>query len=186
MKAVTSEKEKMLAGDFYDPGDPDLCADRSTAQRFMRIYNHTIVDDSQVRTALLKAHFGSIGDRCAVRSPIYIDYGYNIFIGDRVFINYNCVLLDVCPIRIGSDCQIGPGVQIYAADHPRDADHRAAGLEMGKDVCIGNNVWIGGQAIILPGVTIGDHAIIGAGSIVTGDVPENATVIGRPARIVDK
>ncbi|MBB4266736.1 sugar O-acetyltransferase [Roseospira visakhapatnamensis] len=179
---MSSQKENMLAGDLYDPGDPDLCEERSRAQRLMRAYNQTIVDDGPVRTPLLKAMLGGIGAHSAIRAPIYIDYGYNIFVGDHVFMNYGCVVLDVCRITIGSGTQIGPGVQIYAADHPRDPKDRAAGLEMGKPVTIGANVWIGGHAVLLPGVTIGDDAIIGAGSIVTRDVPAGVTVAGNPAK----
>lgn len=172
----------MLTGKMYDPGDPELCRLRSKAQRFMRSYNQTIVDDGPVRKALLESHLGSIGTNCALRAPLYLDYGFNIFISDGVFINYNCVLLDVCPITIGSGVQIGPAVQIYTADHPRSAEDRLAGLEMGSPINIESNVWIGGQSVILPGVTIGQNAIVGAGSIVTKDIPANATVIGNPAR----
>ena len=179
---MTSEREKMLAGELYDPGDPELCELRSRAQRFMRSYNNTIVDDVPVRSALLSAHVGAIGKSCAIRAPIYVDYGVNIYVGDRVFMNYGCVLLDVCRIEIGAGSQIGPAVQIVTADHPRDPAVRAAGLEMGRPIRIGKNVWIGAQAVILPGVTIGAGAIVGAGSIVTRDVPPNATVVGNPAR----
>ena len=181
---MKTEREKMLAGELYDPGDAELCELRSKAQRFMRAYNQTIVDDVQVRDALLRSHIGAIGESCAIRSPIHVDYGVNIFIGDRVFINYGCVLLDVCRIDIGTGTQIGPAVQIVTADHPRDAAKRAAGLEMGKPISIGENVWIGAQAVILPGITIGADAIVGAGSIVTRDVLSKETVVGNPARSV--
>lgn len=181
---MTSESEKMLAGDHYDPGDAELCELRSKAQRFMSSYNQTSVDDGPVRDALLQSHIGAVGESCAIRSPVYIDYGFNIYIGDRVFLNYGCVLLDVCTIRIGSGTQIGPAVQIVTADHPRDPADRAAGLEMGKPISIGENVWIGSQAVILPGVTIGNDAIVGAGSIVTRDVSPGMTVVGNPARNV--
>jgi maltose O-acetyltransferase len=176
------EKEKMLSGELYDPGDPQLCADRTAAQRFMRDYNQTIVEDGDIRHTLLKANLGAIGQRCALRAPFYVDYGYNIFIEDGVFMNYGCVLLDVCEIRIGTQTQIGPGVQIYTADHPRDAPSRRAGVEFGKPITIGANVWIGGHAILLPGVTVGDDAIIGAGSLVTRDVASGASIAGNPAR----
>jgi len=149
---MTSESEKMLAGDHYDPGDAELCELRSKAQRFMSSYNQTSVDDGPVRDALLQSHIGAVGESCAIRSPVYIDYGFNIYIGDRVFLNY-----------------------------PAD---RAAGLEMGKPISIGENVWIGSQAVILPGVTIGNDAIVGAGSIVTHDVSPGMTVVGNPARTV--
>jgi maltose O-acetyltransferase len=181
---MQTEKDKMLSGDLYNPGDPQLCADRVTAQLFIRSYNQTTVEDGDVRRALLKGHLGSIGERCALHAPLYVDYGYNIFIGDDVFMNYGCVLLDVCEIRIGDQTQIGPGVQIYTADHPRDPALRRDGIEFGKPVSIGANVWIGGHAIILPGTTIGDDAIIGAGSVVTREVKAGSCVAGNPARVI--
>lgn len=181
---MRTEKEKMQQGELYDPGDPALCADRVTAQRFMRAYNQTIVEDGDIRGPLLKAHLGAIGERCALRAPFYVDYGYNIFIGDSVFMNYGCVLLDVCEIHIGEKTQIGPGVQIYTADHPRDAPSRLAGVEFGKPISICANVWIGGHAIIMPGITIGENAIIGAGSVVTRDVVAGSSVAGNPARVI--
>ena len=177
-------REKMLAGDLYDAGDAELCELRSKAQRFMDSYNQTMVENNPVKDALLKSNFGAVGESCDIRSPVYIDYGNNIYIGDGVFLNFGCVLLDVCTIHIGSRTQIGAAVQIVTADHPRDPTDRAAGLEMGKPINIGENVWIGSQAVILPGVTIGDDAIVGAGSIVTRDVPPGITVVGNPARSV--
>jgi maltose O-acetyltransferase len=183
---MKTEKEKMLQGELYDPGDPELCADRFRAQRFMRAYNQTIVEDGDVRRSLLAAHLGTIGASCALRAPLYVDYGYNIFIRDGVFMNYGCVLLDVCEIHIGEKTQIGPGVQIYTADHPRDAPSRRAGLEFGKPILIGANVWIGGHAIITPGITIGDNAIVGAASVVTRDVAAGSSVAGNPARLIGK
>jgi maltose O-acetyltransferase len=181
---MKTEREKMLSGNRYDPGDPVLCADRAAAQRFMRAYNQTIVGDDSIRRPLLERHLGAIGKNCALRAPFYVDYGYNIFVADGVFMNFGCVLLDVCEISIGEKTQIGPGVQIYTADHPRDPQERRAGVEFGKPVSIGANVWIGGHAIILPGVTIGDDAIIGAGSVVTRDVAAGSSVVGNPARVV--
>jgi len=118
-----------------------------------------------------------------IRPPFYCDYGYNISVGRNTFMNFNCVILDVVQVHIGDDCQIGPNVQIYTADHPLDPEVRRSGLESGRPVTIGNNVWIGGAAIILPGVTIGDNAVVGAGSVVTRDVPAGATVVGNPARV---
>lgn len=179
---MRSEREKMIAGELYDPGDPELAAGRARAQRFMKAYNATTVEDGARRRPLLEAHLGAVGARCSLRAPLHVDYGWNLFLGDDVFMNFGCVLLDVCPIRIGSGSQIGPAVQIYAADHPRDAASRAAGLESGKPVTVGRNVWIGGGAILLPGVTIGDDAVVGAGSVVTRDVAAGATVAGNPAR----
>lgn len=178
---MNEQKRRMIAGENYRTGDPELAAGRAAAQRFMRLYNATTVEDGASRRPLLAAHLGSVGAGVAVRAPLYLDYGYNVHLGDEVFLNYGCVLLDVCPIRIGAKTQIGPGVQIYAADHPRSAGDRDAGLECGAPVTIGRNVWIGGHAIVLPGITIGDDAIVGAGSVVTRDVPPGATVVGNPA-----
>ena len=183
---MTTEREKMLAGELYDPGDAELCELRTKAQKFMASFNQTMAEPDAVKEALLQSNFGAVGESCEIRPPVYVDYGNNIYIGDGVFLNFGCVLLDVCTIRIGPRTQIGPAVQIVTADHPRDPADRATGLEMGKPIDIGENVWIGSQAVILPGVTIGDDAIIGAGSIVTRDVPPGATVVGNPARSVSR
>jgi maltose O-acetyltransferase len=181
---MKTEKQKMLAGEQYDPGDSQLSAERTRAQAFMRAYNATIVSDGDQRRPLLRDHLGAIGEKCAIRSPFFVDYGYNVFLGTGVFMNYGCVLLDVCPIHIGDYTQIGPGVQLYTADHPRDPDQRREGIEFGAPIIIGSNVWIGGHAIIVPGITIGDDAIIGAGSVVTRNVPAGARVAGNPARVI--
>lgn len=180
---MKTEKQKMLDGEPYRPGDVQLCEERSKAQRLMRAYNQTIVDDIEVRGPLLNQLLGAIGEDVAIRPPFYVDYGSNIYIGSNVFMNYGCVILDVCKVTIGDHCQIGPGVQIYAADHPRDPSERKSGIEFGRPVTIGENVWMGGHAIVLPGVTIGDDAIVGAGSVVSRDVPAGAIVTGNPARV---
>lgn len=177
-----SEKEKMISGELYNAEDPVLIADRLHAAALLHKYNST-PHHPATHLIQLKELLGSVGDRTEIRPPFFVDYGYNIHVGSRVFLNFNCVLLDVAPITIGDRTQIGPDVQIYAADHPRDPSIRRANLENGRPVRIGANVWIGGGAILLPGVTIGDDAIIGAGSIVTRDVPAGATVVGNPARI---
>ncbi|MBT8410038.1 MAG: sugar O-acetyltransferase [Alphaproteobacteria bacterium] len=179
---MSSEKDKMIAGELYRPGDAELCADRARAQKLTRKYNSTIVGEDAKRAPILDALLGSYGEGTAIRAPFYVDYGYNIHLGRDIFFNYGCVLLDVCPITIGDMTQIGPMVQILAADHPRAAADRDAGLENGNPVTIGRNVWIGGGALILPGVTVGDDAIIGAGAAVTRDVAPGATVAGNPAR----
>lgn len=176
-----TEREKMIAGLPYRAGDAELVADRIRAQLLMKRYNETTLDDAEDRKQILGELLGTF-EGAAIRTPFSVDYGYNIHLGAGVFMNYGCVLLDVCAITIGAGTEIGPAVQIYAADHPRDLESRQAGLEMGKPVTIGAHVWIGGGAIILPGVTVGDGAIIGAGSVVTRDVPEGATVRGNPAR----
>lgn len=181
-----TEKEKMIAGDLYRAGDPELVADRRRAQLLMKEYNATTLADAEQRRTILDQLLGRYGADVAIRTPFFCDYGYNIFVGSGVFLNYGCVLLDVCPITIGDGTQIGPQVQIYAADHPRDPEPRRQELENGRPVTIGANVWIGGMAILLPGVTVGDDAVVGAGAVVTRDVPPGATVVGNPARIVGK
>lgn len=175
-----SEKQKMLAGEPYQASDPEIAADHEAATAWMHRFNNAITRAE--RDALLGECFASVGNGATIRSPFHCDYGFNIHLGAGAFLNFNCVILDVVEVRIGEGTQIGPGVQILTADHPRDPAERATGAEWGRPVTIGRNVWIGGGAIILPGVTIGDDAIIGAGSVVTRPVPPSATVKGNPAR----
>jgi maltose O-acetyltransferase len=181
---MPSEKQKMLAGALYDAGDPEIQADQAANAAWLARYNAAQAMPVAERRALLVERFAAVGHGCNIRPPFHCDYGYNISLGDGVFLNFNCVILDVVAVSIGQGTQIGPGVQILTADHPRDATERGSGLEFGRPIVIGRNVWIGGGAIILPGVTIGDDAIIGAGSIVTRDVPAGATAAGNPARIL--
>ncbi len=172
----------MLAGELYRP-DAELGADQAAAKAWMVRYNAALALPVSERHALLGERLGHIGKDAVIRPPFFCDFGYNIRLGDGVFLNFNCVILDVVEVTIGDRTQIGPAVQIYAADHPRDAATRRAGLEFGRPVRIGSDVWIGGGAIILPGVTIGDGAVIGAGSVVTRNVAAGATVMGNPARL---
>jgi maltose O-acetyltransferase len=181
-----SEKEKMLAGELYRAVGEELAADHRRADRLLRAYNAIGAEEPERRKAVLAELLGEVGEGAIVRPPFYCDYGYNIRLGRGTFLNFNCVFLDVVPIVLGENCQVGPAVQIYAADHPRDPALRREGLESGKPVRIGDNVWIGGGAIILPGVTIGDDAVIGAGGVVTRDVPPGATVAGNPARLLGR
>jgi maltose O-acetyltransferase len=182
-----SEKEKMRAGALYRAVGPELVADARRAERLLQIYNASAVNDPERRRLLLaELLLGGVGDGVVVRPPFYCDYGCNIRLGRGTFVNFNCVFLDVAPIVLGENCQVGPAVQIYTADHPRDPELRREGYESGRPVQIGDNVWLGGAAIILPGVTIGDDAIIGAGSVVTSDVPAGATVAGNPARRIGR
>jgi maltose O-acetyltransferase len=176
----TSEKQKMLRGELYNAMDGELVGERQRAEVELAMLNAST--DPQEREMILQRLLGAIAEGTVVRSGFSCDYGYNIHLGRNVFLNFNCVLLDVMPIRIGDGTQIGPAVQIYAADHPREQDKRLAGLECGKPVTVGRNVWIGGGAILLPGITVGDDAVIGAGSIVTHDVVSGARVAGNPAR----
>ncbi len=174
----------MLAGELYRPDDPYIQADHEAARVWLARYNAAFAASDSDRRILLKERLREVGDGATIRSPFFCDYGYNIALGAGVFLNFNCVILDVVEVTIGAGTQIGPAVQIYAADHPRDADLRKAGLEFGRPVTIGANVWIGGGAIILPGISIGDDSIIGAGSVVTHDIPEGVIAAGNPARII--
>jgi maltose O-acetyltransferase len=176
-----TEKQKMLAGELYRP-DNELGAEQAAAKAWMVRYNAALAAPVSERHALLSERLARVGKSAVIRPPFHCDYGYNISLGDGVFLNFNCVILDVVEVTIGDRTQIGPATQIYAADHPRDAETRKTGLEFGRPVRIGSDVWIGGGAIILPGVTIGDGAVIGAGSVVTRDVGPGVTVAGNPAR----
>ena len=177
-----TEKQKMLAGELYSAADVEIQADLAAAREWMELYNFTRGMSPPACHALLLQRFRRVGDGAFIRPPFHCDYGSNITLGHGVFLNFNCVILDVVAVEIGDMTQIGPGVQILTADHPRDAAARAQGLEFGRPVHIGRNVWIGAAAIILPGVTIGDDAVIGAGSVVTRDVPAGVTVAGNPAQ----
>lgn len=179
---ASSEKQKMLAGEFYTAADAEIQADQAANRDWMERYNlgrGLSLDDYRL---LLEERLGEVGDGAVIRPPFHCDYGYNIKLGSGVFMNFNCVILDVVSVEIGDMTQIGPSVQILTADHPRDPALRAQGLEFGRPVRIGKNVWIGAGALIMPGVTIGDDALIGAGSVVTRDVPAGVTVMGNPAR----
>lgn len=181
---MPTEKEKMLAGELYDAGDAELQADLAANAAWLARYNAALALPVTERRALLARHFAAVGHGCNIRPPFHCDYGYNITLGHGVFLNFNCVILDVATVTIGDGTQIGPGVQILTADHPRHHEQRRAGLEFGRPIAIGRNVWIGGGAIILPGIGVGDDAIIGAGSVVTRDVPAGATAAGNPARLL--
>ncbi|MFA1610972.1 maltose acetyltransferase domain-containing protein [Halobellus rubicundus] len=181
---MDSEKEKMLAGERYDASDPELVADRERARRLLRRFNRAAVDDAETRRELLGSLLGSVGGEVHVEPPFRCDYGYNIRVGDGFYANYDCVVLDVCEVDVGAGCLLGPGVHIYTATHPLDPEARAEGLESGEPVTIGENVWIGGRAVINPGVTIGDDAVVASGAVVTDDVPAGVVVGGNPATVV--
>lgn len=178
-----SEKQRMLAGLPYQASDPEIAADQSVAAEWMQRFNNSLAVTPADREALLRERFAEVGKGSTIRPPFHCDYGFNIRLGEGVFLNFNCVILDVVEVSIGDGTQIGPAVQILTADHPRDAPERASGVEWGRPIRIGRNVWIGGGAVILPGVTIGDDAVIGAACVVTKDVPPGATVVGNPARV---
>ena len=181
---MSSEKQKMLAGQPYRGSDRELTRERIAADIWMAKLNGSAGADAAAIHAILREQMAEVGEGAFIRPPFYCDYGANIRLGAGVFLNVNCTILDVVGVVIGDGTQIGPGVQILTADHPRDPQERAGGLEWGKPIRIGRNVWIGGAAILLPGVTVGDDAVIGSGAVVTKDVPVGATVVGNPARIV--
>ena len=180
---MKTEKEKMLAGDFYNPLDPQLIAERQRARDLCKRLNDSREDENAERTNILAALFGKETD-VWMQPPFFCDYGTNILLGKNVFFNFNCVVLDVARVRIGDHVLLGPSVQIYTAAHPLDASERRRGLELGKAVDIGSDVWIGGGAIVCPGVTIGEKSIIGAGSVVTRHIPASVIAAGNPARVI--
>jgi maltose O-acetyltransferase len=173
----------MLAGELYDPFDPALVTARERARDLCGALNATREGQQDERRRLLRELFGTGGDTVWMQPPFYCDYGSNIELGERVFFNFNCVVLDVCRVRIGDFALFGPAVQIYTPLHPLDAELRRR-QEFGKPVEIGSDVWVGGGAIILPGVRIGSRAVIGAGSVVTRDIPEGTLAAGNPCRVI--
>ncbi len=180
---MASEREKMLAGELYDALDPELVAARDRARDLCQELNATRERQADKRRRILCELFGRGGDTVWMQPPFYCDYGSNIELGERVFFNFNCVVLDVCPVRIGSFTLFGPAVQIYTPMHPFNAELRRR-QEYGKPVEIGSDVWVGGGAIILPGVRIGSCSVIGAGSVVTRDVPDRVFAAGNPCRVI--
>lgn len=178
---MSDARSRMTAGELYDPADPDLAAARADTARWLARLAACAAGPG-ARRALLAEGLAELGEGAEVRDPFRCDYGFNIRIGARAFLNFGCVILDVAPVTIGEGAQIGPNALICAADHPRDAATRRAGLEFGRPVLVGAHAWIGAGAILLPGVTIGEGAVVGAGSVVTRDVAAGATVAGNPAR----
>jgi maltose O-acetyltransferase len=181
---MKSEKEKMLGGELYNPLDPQLCAERRRARLLLKALNDTGDDQQEERTRLIQELMPATGQSVWIEPPFYCDYGSNITLGDKVFFNFNCVILDVAPVLIGSGVLFGPAVQLYAATHPLSAAERRVGLELGSSIEIGDDVWIGGGAIICPGVRIGARSVVGAGSVVTKNIPEGVMAVGNPCRFV--
>ena len=177
------EYDRMIAGELYDPLAPELVTARVRARDLCQALNRTAESEEAQRRRILIELFGTGGEEVWMQPPFYCDYGSNIILGRRVFFNFNCVVLDVCPVRIGDFTLFGPSVQIYTATHPLDAGLRRA-QEYGKPVTIGSDVWVGGAAVICPGVSIGSRAVIGAGSVVTRDVPEQVFAAGNPCRVI--
>ena len=180
---MPSEREKMLAGELYEPLDAELVAARNRARDLCQDLNATREADAEERRRILRELFGAGGDSVWMQPPFFCDYGTSIELGERVYFNFNCVVLDVCRVTVGDYTLFGPAVQIYTPLHPFDAELRRR-EEFGKPVAIGSDVWVGGGAIILPGVTIGSRAVIGAGSVVTRDVPDGVFAAGNPCRVI--
>jgi maltose O-acetyltransferase len=180
---MRSERDKMLAGELYDPMDPELVRARDRARDLCQDLNATREAQIDERRRILKELFGTGGESVWMQPPFYCDYGSNILLGERVFFNFNCVVLDVCVVKIGDFTLFGPAVQIYTATHPMNAELRRK-QEFAKPIEIGSDVWVGGGAIICPGVKIGSKAVIGAGSVVTRDIPERVFAAGNPCRVI--
>ncbi|MFF7608070.1 DapH/DapD/GlmU-related protein [Streptomyces parvulus] len=179
-----SNLERMRAGDLYIADDPEIERRQRQAVRLAARYQAAYTEDPAAARPLLAELLGSLGEEAHVRPPLWVDYGSNISIGARTFVNYNLTALDVAAITIGEDCQIGPNVQLLTPTHPLEPGPRRDKLEAARPITIGDNVWLGGGAIVLPGVTIGDNSVIGAGAVVTKDVPANVVAVGNPARPV--
>jgi maltose O-acetyltransferase len=181
---MDSEKEKMLAGEMYDATDSELVAERRQARDLCQSLNQSKDGEQLLRERIIEELFGSTGGSTWIEPPFHCDYGSNITLGEKVYFNFNCVILDPAPVIIGDNVLLGPAVQLYTAKHPIDAMERRAGLESAEPIEIGSDVWIGGGAIICPGVRVGARSVIGAGSVVTRDVPEDAVVAGNPCRVI--
>jgi maltose O-acetyltransferase len=181
---MRTEKEKMIAGEMYVPLDPELTAERRTARLLFKALNETGDDEKDKRQEILGKLLPNSQPDIWIEPPFYCDYGYNIYAGERVFFNFNCVVLDVAPVYIGSRVMCAPNVQLYTATHPLNAEARSSGREYAKPIRIGDDVWLGGGVIVCPGVSIGDRAVIGAGSVVTRDIPSDSFAAGNPCRVI--
>jgi len=179
-----TQRERMLAGDLYIADDPELARDSQRAQTLLQQFNGSVPSDPDARRRILDDLLGSLGDGAEIRPPFHCDYGYQIHIGARTFVNFGLVALDVAPIRIGDDVQIGPHVQLLTPTHPLEPELRRAKWEAAEPITIGDNVWLGGGVVVCPGVTIGADTVVGAGSVVLRDVPAGVLVAGVPARVV--
>lgn len=181
---MRAEKEKMISGELYNASDFELVTDRLNARRLVNLYNETLETENEKRTKLLKELLGSTGENIVMEPNIRFDYGYNTYIGENFYANFDCTILDVCKVKIGDNCMFAPSVHIYTATHPIHPVERNSGKEYGKPVTIGDNVWIGGQAVINPGITIGHNVVIASGSVVTKDIQDNVVVGGNPAKVI--
>jgi maltose O-acetyltransferase len=181
---VRSQRERMLAGDLYIADDPDLAAESRRAMRLTEEFNRSSADDPDERRRILGELLGEYGEGSEIRPPLYCDYGYQLRVGARTFVNFGLVALDVAVITLGDDVQIGPNVQLLTPTHPVEPEPRRAKWEAAQPITIGDNVWLGGGVIVLPGVSIGENTVVGAGAVVTRDLPANVVAVGNPARVV--
>jgi maltose O-acetyltransferase len=180
----TEMYRQMLAGQPYIADDPRIIAEQAEAHRLMEEFNTTPAADRAGQGRVLGRLLGSLGAEVVIRAPFYCDYGSHIAVGDRTFVNFGLVALDVAPITIGADCQIGPNVQLLTPIHPLDPDQRRDKWEQASPIVLGDNVWLGGGAIVLPGVTIGSDSVVGAGAVVSRDLPAGVLAVGTPARVI--
>ena len=181
---MSIEKTKMLQGQWYNPLDKVLSAERLAARKLQHQFNHSAPDEGAKRQQLLKQWLPNTGKHFYVEPPFFCDYGYNIYSKSKVFFNFNCVVLDVAPVHIGSNVFFGPAVQIYTVNHPLQAAQRNSFIEQALPIVIGDDVWVGGSVIILPGVTIGRGAVIAAGSVVNKDIPAHVVAGGNPCQVI--
>ncbi|GAB3213356.1 sugar O-acetyltransferase [Marinactinospora thermotolerans] len=179
-----TNRERMLAGDLYISDDPENARLAQRGVRLQEAYRAAAAQEPEAAIPILAELLGTLGEGAFIKPPLYVDYGENIHVGARTFVNYNLVALDVAQIRIGADCQIGPNVQLLTPTHPIAPTPRRDKLEAAKPITIGDNVWLGGGVIVCPGVTIGDNTVVGAGSVVVKDLPANVVAVGNPARVV--
>lgn len=185
MKKISqTEQEKMLSGALYFANDADLISARQRASKLTRLYNNTTEEQLENRQEILLELFNKIGDNLYITPPFYCDYGCYIKLGNNVYMNYNCIILDCNFVEIGDNVLLAPNVQIYTAYHPIEPELRLTGKELAAPIKIGHNVWIGGGAIICPGVEIGDNTTIGAGSVVVNNIPERVVAAGNPCRVI--
>lgn len=182
---MSTEKAKMLRGELYDANyDTSLIAERKACKTILHEINSLSPENDKRRYELFRSILGSHKDSFIIESPFHCDYGYNIMLGENFYMNVNCVILDEATVKFGNNVFIAPNCAFYTAGHPFDVEQRNRGLEYAKPITVGDNVWIGGNVIILPGVTIGDNCVIGAGSIVTKDIPANSLAVGNPCRVI--
>lgn len=181
---MRTEKERMLAGDLYLANNEELRADFRRSRQLTRLFNHTTEEQIEYRKQLLKELFEKTGEELYIEPPFHCDYGCHISVGENFYANFDCIILDVGKVKIGKNVMFAPRVGVYTAGHPIDAEVRVRGLEFGTAVTIGDNVWVGANAVINPGVTIGSNVVIGSGSVVTKDIPDNVVAAGNPCRVL--